>query len=172
MRGPGVTFDRGDMMGEFRGVIFGICLAPRSSSLFVHPGNDAQGALGAQVQFLKNLGRLHGNHDTRAVVDGASAQVPRIEMPGDYYQLLRMFAALKVANYVVAGLVGEFLRRQRKVHTYTALPENMRDQVGIFGGNRAGGDAPPGTPAGMRQAAIGGAHRPRPTRPPAPIPPP
>ena len=44
MPGTGVALDAGDMVGELREVILGVGLTAGASSLFVHPGNDAQSA--------------------------------------------------------------------------------------------------------------------------------
>jgi len=76
--------------GEFGGVFGGVGFGTGASGFFVHPGDDAESAGGAQMEALQNFGGFHGHDDAGSVVDGSGAEVPGIEMAGDYYDLLRM----------------------------------------------------------------------------------
>src|SRR5580658_9460655 len=121
MRGAGVAFDSGDVAGELGGIFGGVGFAAGASGLFVHPGDYAEGAGGAQVEALENFGGLHGHDHAGSVVDGPGAEVPGIEMTGDDYDLLGMFGAFELGNYVIAGFVGEFLRSENEMYADFAL---------------------------------------------------
>jgi hypothetical protein len=106
----GIALDSGDVMGELAGVFGGVGFGAGASGFFVHPGDDAESAGGAQVEALKNFCCFHGDDYAGSVVDGAGAEVPGIEMAGDDYDLLGMLGTFEVGNDVVTGFVGEFLR--------------------------------------------------------------
>ena len=109
------------------------------------------------MELLQNLGGFHGDHYTGPVVDGAGAEIPRIEMAGNDHDLLRMFTALEVGDDVVAGDVGKLLRSEGEVDADFALCGQVRDEVGVFGGDGSGGNAGRITESGMGQAEIGAA---------------
>ena len=155
MAGSGVALDGGDVVGKFRGVSFGVGLVSAASIFLVHPGDDAQRAAWADMQALEQFGGGHGDDDTRAVVDGAAAEVPGIEVTGDNDDLLGMLAALEVGDDVVAGDFGKALRSEREVHANAALGGEVFDQVGIFGGESGGGNSGGNAVAGVRQAIVG-----------------
>src|SRR5271156_1568156 len=112
MSSAGVALNGGYVAGEVVGVFGGVGFAAGASSFFVHPGDYAEGAGGAQVETLEHFGGLHGHDYSCAVVDGSSAEVPGIEMAGDYYDLLGVVGAFEVCDYVVAGFVSKLLGRQ------------------------------------------------------------
>ena len=55
------------------------------------------------MQLLQNLRRLHGDGYSGCIVDGAGAEIPRVEVTGDDNHFLRMLASLKICDHVVAG---------------------------------------------------------------------
>ena len=153
----GIAFDGGDMVREVGGEFCGVGAAAGASGFFIHPGDDAEGAGGAQVQTLQNFGGLHGNDNASSVIDRASSEIPGIEMAGDDDDLLGMFGAFQVGNDVVAGFVRKFLGRQSKVHADFALRGKVGDEVGVFGGDGGGGDSGGKAETGVRKAVIGAA---------------
>ena len=64
----GVALDSGDVMGELVDVFGGVGFGAGASGFFVHPGDDAEGAGGAQVQALENFCCFHGDHHAGSVV--------------------------------------------------------------------------------------------------------
>src|SRR5258708_7006010 len=121
MRGSTVAFDGGDVPWPLVRMNLSVGVAARSPSLFVHPGDNPDCPLRAQVKHLKKFRRFDGNDQASAIVDCTSAEIPRVEMSGDHHDLLRMFAALQISDYVVAGAVGQLLWSEREVHTGFAL---------------------------------------------------
>ena len=150
-----VALDGGDVVGEVVGVFGGVGLAAGASGFLVHPGDDAKGAGGAQVEALENFGGLHGHDYAGSVVDGAGAKVPGIEMAGDDYDLLGVFGAFEIGDYVVAGFVRKLLRSEGEVHADFALGGEMDDQVGVFGGDGGGGDSGGEAESGVRETVVG-----------------
>src|SRR5258708_38354514 len=94
----GVTFDGGDVVGEVLGVFGGVGFAAGASGFFVHPGDDAEGAGGAQVEALENFWGFHGHDYTGSVVDCAGAEVPGIGMAGDDDDLRGMLGTVEVGG--------------------------------------------------------------------------
>src|SRR5215467_8665885 len=80
-------------------------------------------------------------------------------MARDDDDLLGMLTAFEIADYVVAGFVGEFLRGQSEMHADRTFSRKMRDQVSIFGADCSGGNSGGITVASMRQAVIGAPDR-------------
>ncbi len=117
MGGAGVALDGGDVAGEVVGVFGGVGFAAGASGFFVHPGDNAEGAGGAEVEALENFGGLHGHDYAGSIVDGAGAEVPGIEMAGDDYDLLGMFGTFEVGDHVEASFIGELLWRQGQTHS-------------------------------------------------------
>src|ERR1017187_9095828 len=107
MGGAGVALDGSDVAEEVVRVFGGIGAAASASGFFVHPGDYAESAGGAQVETLQNFGGLHGHDYAGSVVDSSGAEVPGIEVAGDYYDLLGVVGAFEVSDYVVAGFVGK-----------------------------------------------------------------
>src|ERR1035438_4698445 len=98
----GVAFYGGNVAGGVVGVFGGVGAGAGASGFFVHPSDYAEGAGGAQVEALEDFGGLHGHYYSGAVVDGSGAEVPGIQMAGDYYDLLGMLGTFEVGNHVVA----------------------------------------------------------------------
>ena len=94
MGGSGVALDGGDVVGEVVGEFGGVGAAAGASGFFVHPGDYAEGAGGAQVETLEDFGGLHGHDYAGSVVDGSGAEVPGVEMAGDDYDLLGVVVSL------------------------------------------------------------------------------
>src|SRR5258708_7928164 len=117
----GIAFDGGDVVGEVVGVFGGVGFGAGASGFFVHPRDDAESAGWAQVEALENFGGFHGHDYAGTVVDCAGAEVPGIEMAGDYYDLLGMFGTFEVGDYVVTGFVRKLLGCQSKMHADFAL---------------------------------------------------
>src|ERR1700724_2649843 len=116
MRGSTVAFDGGDVPWKLVRMDLCVGVASRSPSLFVHPGDNPDCPLRAQVKHLKKFRRFHGNDHASAIVDGTGAEIPRVEMSGDHHDLLWMFAALQIGDHIVAGNVGQLLWSEREVH--------------------------------------------------------
>jgi hypothetical protein len=119
--GAGVAFYGGCVVGEIIGVIGGVGAAAGASGFFVHPGDYAESAGGAQVEALEEFGGLHGDYYAGSVVDGSGAEVPGIQVSGDYYDLFGMFGTFQVGDYVVTGFVRKLLGCQNKPHADFAL---------------------------------------------------
>ena len=116
MSGAKVALNRGKMVLDFVLVRRGISDTAGIAELLIHPGNHANGPLGMQAKLLDQLRGLHGHHDAGRIVNGAGAQVPRIEMAGDDHDLFRMLAAFQVADHVERLDVSKLLRSQHQVH--------------------------------------------------------
>ena len=110
------------------------------------------------MKSLENFGGLHGHDYAGSIVDRAGAEVPGIEMAGDYYDLFGMFGTFEVGDYVVAGFVRKLLGRQGKMHADFAFGGEMDDQVGVFGGDGRGGDSCREAESGVREAIVGVAY--------------
>ena len=110
------------------------------------------------MKALENFGGLHGHDYAGSVVDGSGAEVPRIEMAGDYYDLFGMFGTFEVGDYVVAGFIRKLLGCQSKMHADFAFGGEMGDQVGVFGGDGGGGDSGGEAESGVREAIVGTAY--------------
>ena len=80
-------------------------------------------------------------------------------MARDDHDLLGMLTASQIADNVVAGLVGQFLRRQREVHADRTFRREMRHQLSIFGADCTGGNSGRIAVAGVRQAIVGAPDR-------------
>ena len=158
MGSAGVALDGGYVVREVAGIFGGVGFAARASGFFVHPGNYAEGAGGTQVKALENFGGLHGHDYAGSVVDGSGAQIPRIEMAGDYYDLLGMFGTFEVGDYVVAGFIRKLLGRQSEMHANFAFSGEIDDQVGVFGGDGRGGDSCGEAESGVGKAVVGTAY--------------
>jgi hypothetical protein len=110
------------------------------------------------VKALENFGGLHGHDYAGAVVDRSGAEIPGIEMAGDYYDLFGMLGTSEVGDYVVAGFVGKFLGSQSEMHADLPFSGEMDDQVSIFGGDGRGGDSGWEVESSVREAIIGVAY--------------
>src|SRR5271155_2787221 len=159
MGGARIALNGGDAVHEVVGIFGGVSPAAGASGLFVHPGDDTQGARRTQVKALQDFRGLHGDDDAGSIVDGTGAEVPGIEVSGDNHDLLGMLGAFEIGDDVVTGFVGKFLRRECEVHAHFALGRKVDDEVGIFGSYRGVGDASGGAEASVRQAEIGAANR-------------
>ncbi len=142
------------MVDHLGGIVFAVGLVTASAVFFVHPGNDAQRAPRAETQAPQNFRSLHRHHHTCAVVDCTLAKVPGIEMPADNDNLLGMLASLQIGDDVVAGDVGQSLRREDKVHAHPTLPGEMLDEVRVFGGEGRSGNSGGCAVASMREAEV------------------
>src|SRR5437868_3017071 len=88
-----------------------------------------------QVEPVQQLSRLHGDHDTGAIINRSGAQVPRIQVAGDDYNLFRMLGAFEIGNNVVALSLGALVCGQREMKTDFALRSQTCDQASILGGD-------------------------------------
>ena len=93
MTRAGIAFDGGDVIDEVSFVFGGVSGAAAAAIFFVHPGDYADGALGMQAELLAQIGDLHCFGDSIGVVDCAGAQIPRVQMAGDYDDFFGMLAA-------------------------------------------------------------------------------
>src|SRR5580698_4847346 len=158
MGGARVALNGGHVAREIAGVFGSVGFAAGASGFFVHPGNYTEGAGGAQVKALENFGGLHGHDYAGSIVDGSGAEVPGIEMAGDYYDLFGMFGTFEVGDYVIAGFIRKLLGRQNKMHADLAFGSEVNDQVGVFGGDCRGGDSGGEALPGVREAIVGVAY--------------
>src|SRR5580704_826994 len=155
MRRAGVAFDGGNVVGELGGIFGGVGPGPGTPCFFIHPCDDAKGTRGTEVKALEKFTSLHGNDDAGSVVDRARAEIPGIEMSGHYDDLFRMLGAFEVRDDVIAGFVGQLLRSKSQMHADLAFGGEVDDEVGVFGGNRTGGDSGRKAEAGVREAIVG-----------------
>src|SRR5579864_3858797 len=112
MTGTVIAFNCGKVVGDFRLMILGIGISAYASELLTHPCDDSDTALRPQIQLPKHLDRLHGHNYTGPIINGASSQVPGIEMSRDDDDLFRVFSAFEVSDDVVAHGVRERLWRE------------------------------------------------------------
>ena len=80
-------------------------------------------------------------------------------MSGNDDDLVGMLAAFQIGDHVIASRVGKFLRGQHQMHADGPFSGEMRDQVSIFGRNRAGGNACGKAEACVRKPVVSVAHR-------------
>ena len=71
-----IAFNRGKMFCNVRFVIGSIRSPAGVAKFFIHPGNHADGSPGMQLELLDELGRLHGYHNSSAIIDGSGPEVP------------------------------------------------------------------------------------------------
>ena len=71
--------------------------------------------MGALRQIVDQLGRRHDNRHTRAVINRAGAQIPRIQMRAEQDDFVRLFAALDFGNDILARDRAEIARREQRV---------------------------------------------------------
>src|ERR1700730_1507506 len=69
MGGSTVALDGGDVPWPLVGMDLSVGVAARSPTLFVHPGDNPDRPLRAQVKHLKKFRRFHGHDHARAIVD-------------------------------------------------------------------------------------------------------
>ena len=150
-----ITFDGGDVICGVGFVFDAVCCAAGGSIFFVHPGDDANGALGMQAELLAEIGNLHGDGHARGVINCAGAEIPRIEMAADDYELFGMIGTFEVADYVVALRWRESLRSENEMHGDAALLREIGDELRVFGGDGCGGNSGGDAVAGVRKAIIG-----------------
>src|SRR5438128_6805881 len=114
MTRPRITLDGGEMIARLRRKIFRVRKPAAQAVLFIHPGDDANGALRLELELANQIGRLHRNGDARRIINRARSQVPRIKMTRNDDDLFGMLAALDVSDDVITLYVRERLRRQRQ----------------------------------------------------------
>src|SRR2546423_917152 len=98
-------------------MIFHVSLRTATAVFLIHPCDYADGSLRLETKLFDHGQHLHRGDDPRAVVDGASPQIPGIEMTRDDNDFLRMFAAFEVGEHVGARDVRQSLWRQYQLHT-------------------------------------------------------
>src|SRR5947207_1613815 len=91
-----------------------------------------------QVEPVQQLSRLHSDHDAGAIVNCSGAQVPRIQMARDDYNLLRMLGAFEIGNNVVALGFRPLMGSECQMKTHFALRSQTCDQASILGGDCSG----------------------------------
>src|SRR5947209_11957147 len=121
MSGTKVALNCGDVISDFTRMLSGVSPAASRSVLLIHPRYEANRATRAQAKLLEKLRGLHGYDYARSVVNRARAQVPRMQMARNYYDLLRVLAAFQVRYDVVAFGIWKLLRRQCQVHSHAPL---------------------------------------------------
>ena len=89
-----ITFKCSNVIGGIGFVFGGVRLAALASVFFVHPCDYAKSALGMQAELLAEICNLHGDGNSRSVVNCAGAEIPGIEMAADDYDLFGMLGAL------------------------------------------------------------------------------
>src|SRR5438874_4075664 len=147
-----VALDSGNVVRDVSRVVLRIGQCAGLAHFFIHPCNDAQRPFGMQVEFVNNLRALHRDNNTSAIVDRASAEIPRIEVPGYDYDLLGMFAALQIRYNVVLLRLGADLRRERQMDAYSTARSQARDQFCVLCADGARGDRSVNARSGVRKA--------------------
>ncbi len=112
MSRAGIAFYRGHMVAELAAVGLGISGLTTAGVLFIHPGDDTNGSFGMQIELVNQVRGFHSYSDAGGIVDGATAQVPGIQVTGNHDNLLRMFRTLDIGDNVVAQNRRSGLRRQ------------------------------------------------------------
>ena len=121
MTGTVIAFNCRKVAGNFRLMILRISNTADPSELLTHPCDDPDTPLRAQIQLPKYLLRLHGHNYTGPIIDGASSQVPGIEMSRDDNNLFLLLAAFEVSDEVVANSVRERLWCESQVQEHGPL---------------------------------------------------
>ena len=94
-----------------------------------------------QAELLAEICDLHGDNYSRAIIDRAGAEIPRIEMAGNNDDLLGMFGAFEIGDDVVAGDLRKRLRSENEMHRDSALRDKVGDGVCIFRGDGGSGNS-------------------------------
>jgi hypothetical protein len=72
----GVGLDSADVIGHIARVFSDIGLGAVGAFFLGHPGDKADGAFGMDAELREEMNGLHGDDDSRAIVNGSSAEVP------------------------------------------------------------------------------------------------
>ena len=78
---PQVALNRANVMRRIVLVLFHVSRSALRAFFLAHPRNKPHRPLRMNPQLLKQVNHLHRHHHPRAIVNRASAQVPRIQMP-------------------------------------------------------------------------------------------
>ncbi len=128
----------------------------QQSFFFAAPQRHADGAVHLQVERFQNAHHFHGHGAACAVVGGAGAHVPGIEVAAHHDQFVGLGGAGDLGDHVerigVAG-IEIHLDVEGKLHRDVVL-QQARDAVVVFGGDGDGGHVL-GRIAGARRAVAG-----------------
>ena len=119
--GSRVHFQGGDVLAN-RGSSDQIAVSPasRTAILFIHPEDDAKGALGTQAEFMQQRYSLERGHNAGAIVLRSLAHIPRIDVAADHNHFFRMYGSGDLAHHI-AGLN---IRLKMSIHL-TAVQDSL-----------------------------------------------
>ena len=117
---------------------FDVFARAEQSLFFAAPQPDAHRAAQGHAADLQQPHRFHHHRRSRRIVGGASAGVPRVEMPADHHYLVRLVRARQLGNDV-EGVLIRVVERAGDVHRQRdrdLLVERPPDAAVMFGRQR------------------------------------
>src|SRR5436190_16028908 len=116
MRCSEIAFDGGHVLAVVVLLLLAIFAAADAAVLLVHVGDDPNGAFWLELEELYKESGLHRDDNAGTVIEGACAQIPRIEMAADDHDLVRLLTSLQVSDDVITRRIGKRLRCERHVN--------------------------------------------------------
>jgi hypothetical protein len=101
-----VRLQREDVVRYLVRVRLRVPRAPTQSVLFVGEEHDTNSAPGADAEHFEQANRLPRGHTPAAVIVGAGADIPRVEMPADDHDLFRLLPPAPLRYDIRAGHIG------------------------------------------------------------------
>src|SRR5262245_1000451 len=115
---------------------FGVRRGTTEPVLFVRPEHHANRATGAYPTLQHQAGGFPRDDAPHAVVRRAGADIPRIEMPAEKHDLIRLLASDDFTNDVGRLDIGFASSLEQKTQTHTATAAREADQaIGILDGD-------------------------------------
>ncbi len=114
--------------------------APQTHFL-VGEGNHADGAIRTLRQVVDHLGSTQRDRHASAIIDGAGARIPGIEMAADRHHLIGIFAPGDFTDHVVTGVLADDAAIQIQFHRHRlAIRQYTLKLVGVRVGQCGGGN--------------------------------
>ena len=133
-----------------------VAQAAPQAVLLVGPQHHADGALGLQAQGLDQAGGFHGEDDASAVILGALAHIPAVQVAAEDDDLLGLLAAAELAHHVGGGGVRQGLSAHLQAQADALAPVLHAVQLsGGLDGDGGGGDLGVGRVV-VHDAGVGG----------------
>lgn len=139
--GAAIHLDGDDVILELVFELIAIGEAATGAVFFVGPEDDADGALGAEAEFLEEDEGLQGGDAAARVIVSTSADVPAIKVAGDDDDFVGLLTAAQLADDIGAVSVGESLGFALVVDDDTfATGDEALEEAEAFLGEGSGGD--------------------------------
>src|SRR5205814_8573996 len=131
-----VGLEHEHMPRELAAMLLAVRQPAASAVLLVRPEHDAHRSPRPQVQLLHDPQRLPRDDAASAVVGGAGADVPRVEVAADDDDLLGLLASADLADNVRRRNVWLEMRLHRQTHDDAiAAVGHALQTIGVLGGN-------------------------------------